>query len=121
MPPAHELQRKDVATVAATAALALLLSASAAAEPASGVEPPLDLRYRHRTMAGATLAPTDRGTGLARSIDAASKPSLWDLGMAASRQALRDCQAGQYPGANLGAISSAQLRPNAQADHCHRF
>lgn len=62
-----------------------------------------------------------RGNGLAKSMAASARESLMDLGVNAARQALIECQKGDYPGGGMGLLSLPFQRPEAQTDHCRRF
>jgi hypothetical protein len=102
-------------------AITVLASASVAAQPFAGAEPSLDLRYRHQQSRFPEFIRSSSAVRLERAIQASAAKSVWELGIATSRQALVDCQAGSYPGANFGPLGSAQSRPEAQPDHCRRF
>ena len=53
-------------------------------------------------------------------ISRSAKQSISEQGVATAKQALLDCQKGDYPGGGLGILSMPYQRPNAITDHCHR-
>lgn len=61
------------------------------------------------------------GDALARSLAAAGRVSLLEQGVSSARQALIECQKGDYPGGGMGLLSLPSQRPEAQTDHCRRF
>jgi len=62
-----------------------------------------------------------RENALAKAISASAHASLIDLGVSTARQALIDCQKGDYPGGGMGLQSLPTQQPEAQSDHCRRF
>lgn len=53
-----------------------------------------------------------------RALSLAGKTSLVDQGVSAWKQALIDCQKGEYPGGGTGVLSLPQGRPTVITDHC---
>jgi hypothetical protein len=86
-------------------------------------EPLLGLRYVLPSGAAAPARPTttpaqDR---LSRGIEAAGTIGFIEHGVQASKEALIECQKGDYPGGGMGLMSMPLARPNAVTDHCRRF
>jgi hypothetical protein len=121
MPLKHQVRRREGANVAWSLTIALLTSTNATAQLLTGAEPPLDLRYRHQQGKGVEFTHGAASIHLERAIQASTKASMWELGVATWQQALRECLAGPYAGASFGVLGSAQARPEAQPDHCRRF
>jgi hypothetical protein len=48
----------------------------------------------------------------------AAKISIIEQGVNTSKQALLDCQKGEYPGGGMGVLSLPHGRPSAITDHC---
>jgi hypothetical protein len=82
----------------------------------------LDLRYAPpaHALTFRPLASSEQDR-LARGIASASVPGLIELGVKASKDALLECQKGDYPGGGMGLLSMPLARPNAVTDHCRRF
>ncbi len=82
----------------------------------------LDLRYvpPANAMTVQPLASSEQDR-LARGIASAYHPGLIELGVKASKDALLECQKGDYPGGGIGLLSMPLARPNAVTDHCRRF
>jgi hypothetical protein len=53
-------------------------------------------------------------------VAASARQSIAEQGVAAARQALLDCQKGDYPGGGMGVLSMPFQRPSAITDHCRR-
>ena len=104
----------------------LMVAAFATPRPAAAQGPEeeraLDLRYPRSTGAPmirvGTVPVQDR---LARSIEAAGHTGFIEQGVKASKEALLECQKGDYPGGGMGLMSMPLARPNAVTDHCRRF
>jgi hypothetical protein len=56
---------------------------------------------------------------LSKEISEAAKVGLLDQGVEASREALLDCQKGDYPGGGLGLLSLPFGQVTEQSHHCH--
>jgi len=54
------------------------------------------------------------------SVAAAARAGLLTLGVAASRQAWLDYQAGDYPGGGMVSLTFLSGKSRARADHCLR-
>ncbi len=76
------------------------------------------LRPWQTTPAAAGRAPADR---LSASIAAAARPGWIERGVEGSREALLECNKGDYPGGGMGLMSLPFARPSALTDHCRRF
>ena len=61
-----------------------------------------------------------RDTGLVRSIKASAAVGLVELGTAAAKEAIIDCQKGDYPGGGMGLLSLPFGAGGVIADHCRR-
>ena len=121
--------KKPSMTVVGLMGLATLLASSlAVAEPLAlpttvASKAPLDLRLPPSALL--PIGPVDRDApwrkSLSRSMASAAKVSLLEQGVEASRQALIDCQKGDYPGGGAGLLSMPFANASAQTDHCRRF
>ena len=106
----------------------LFASSLAVAEPLAiptAVAPraPLDLRLP--PSAALPIRPVDLDApwrkSLSKSMTSAAKVSVLEQGIEASRQALIDCQKGDYSGGGMGLLSMPFQAASAQSDHCRRF
>ena len=109
------------------ALLRLLMGAACAMPWLAAAQTPveersLDLRYVRPANAPPIRPSTSPGEDpLARGIASAYRQGLIDLGVKASKEALVECQKGDYPGGGMGLLSLPLARPNAVTDHCRRF
>lgn len=103
--------------------LALLMTGRVAAvEPSPSATPRLDLRLAGAAPPRLAAAPVRvEANRWERAVQASARLSAWDRGVELSAQALRECQAGPYPGATLGVLGTPQSQTEAQPDHCRRF
>ena len=109
--------------------LAMLLASSlAVAEPLpmpTTVAPKAPLNLRLPSSAWLPTGPVDRDAlqrnSLSKSMTSAAKVSLLEQGIEASRQALIDCQKGDYSSGGMGLLSMPFQAAAAQGDHCRRF
>jgi len=110
--------RLSIFRVALALAVASSIPATTHAQSSVAAHPPLP---RLNLPQPSPLAAASSGRQLEESFAKAARQSLWEAGTSASWQALRECQAGPYPGSLHGVLGSAQSRPEAQPDHCRRF
>jgi hypothetical protein len=57
---------------------------------------------------------------LAKSLAAAGTQSFVQSGIESSKEALRECRRGDYPGGGSGLLSMPFGRPQSRTDHCFR-
>lgn len=99
----------------------LVFGGPAFPQPATATAP-LDLTVSARGLAAgrpATAVPSPR-RGLAEAIALAAPPGLLQAGFDAAKQAIVDCQRGDYPGGGLGLLSLPFGTAHARTDHCFR-
>ena len=89
------------------------------------VAPKVPLNLRLPPSAALQIRPVDRDApwrkSLSQSMTSAARVSLLEQGVETSRQALIDCQKGDYPGGGMGLLSMSFANASAQTDHCRRF
>ena len=102
--------------------LTLVAQAIAIAQPVQAQGLPSS---RSRSFAAATRLEIGEPTAskearLVQAISQSAMVSIAEHGIAAARQALLDCQKGDYPGGGMGIMSLPFQRPSAATDHCRR-
>ena len=69
----------------------------------------------------ASIIPLEtRGEKLTKSIAMAAKRSLAQSGVEVAKEAILECQKGDYPGGGMGLLSMPLGRPSSRTDHCFR-
>ena len=99
-------------------ALALASMAALAGDLSRQLPERAALRPWQVAAAPAGRAPADR---LSASIAAAARPGWIERGVEGSREALLECNKGDYPGGGMGLMSMPFAKPSALTDHCRRF
>lgn len=74
----------------------------------------------HAVPLSATLSSERRNERLARSMASGAHRGLLGSGIETAKEALLECQKGDYPGGGMGLLSMPLGRPSSRTDHCFR-
>jgi hypothetical protein len=111
---------KHLLVTAVVSVLALVCANACFAEPArSGLLLDLQPRFFASARPAHGVTKEEASSSLGKEISEAAKVGLLDQGVEASREALLDCQKGDYPGGGLGLLSLPFGQVTEQSHHCH--
>lgn len=88
------------------------------ARPALAWDARIFLDASSKRVSGEAVRAADRPDRFAAAIASAGNAGFVEEGTAGSRQAILECNKGDYPGGGMGLLSLPQGRPSATGDHC---